>query len=58
MERKCSEGKETTVRKLKWDQLDMKDKLVYIEQAEYLISKGYVSGNQFDIARSIYEKRR
>lgn len=58
MERKRSEGKETADRKLKWDQLDIKDKLVYIEQAEYLISKGYVVGNQFDVARSIYEKRR
>jgi len=58
MERKRPEGQETSARKLRWDQLDMKDKLVYIEQAEYLISKGYIIGNQFDIAKSIYEKRR
>ena len=55
MERKHPERQETAIGK--WDQLDIKDQMVYIEQAEYLISKGYMTGNQSAIAKSIYERR-
>lgn len=42
---------------LPWEKLDTDEKMRYIIEAEYLISKGYLVGNPFDLARTIYEKR-
>ena len=58
MERESDERQKVVDRKLTWEQLDIKDKLVYIEQAEYLIAKGYIAGNAMIVAEAIYSKRR
>lgn len=43
--------------KLPWEKLDTDEKMRYIVEAEYLVSKGYITGNPFDIAKTIYEQR-
>ena len=44
--------------KITFDQLTVQQQEIYITQAEYLKTKGYLSGNITDIATDIYNKRR
>ena len=58
MERQSSKGENLDSREMMWELLDDKEKMVYVEQAEYLISKGYLVGDPFVIAKSLYMKRK
>lgn len=46
-------------RKKEWLDLDLMEQLRYVNQAEYLIEKGYVSDREpWRVARDIYENGR
>lgn len=55
METKSTEKRQ--VRRITWEELDFTEQRVYIRQAEYLVEKGYVKGDPFEIAKSLFYKR-
>lgn len=55
METKSTEKRPN--RRITWEELDFDAQKVYIRQAEYLVEKGYVRGDPFEVAKSLYYKR-
>ncbi len=47
----------TTQRKT-WKDLDLKERLIYYDRADYLLSKGYVIGDVWDWAERLYKSEK